>query len=252
MITSETANGVCTITLARPEKKNALSLAMYEALTRAINSAAADKSVRALLLTGQPGIFTAGNDLEDFLAAPTTTQDLPVIQFMRALMAFEKPVVAAVTGAAVGIGVTMLLHCDLVYVSEDARLSLPFVALGVVPEFCASLLLPLLMGHAKASEKLMLGLPFTAVEAVAVGLANSAHPASEVLNHARQVAERFNALPAGAVRDTKRLMRGGLRNAVEQTMNDEIAVFFERLKSPEAREAFQAFFEKRKPDFGKL
>jgi enoyl-CoA hydratase/carnithine racemase len=252
MITSDTAKGVCTITLARPEKKNALSLAVYQALTHALNTAASDNNVHAVLIAGQPGVFTAGNDLEDFLAAPPTTQDSPIIEFMRTLMAFEKPVIAAVTGTAVGIGVTMLFHCDLVYVSEDARLSMPFVALGVVPEFSVSLLLPLLIGHVKAAEKLMLGTPFTAAEAVSAGLANAALPAGEVLNHARQIAERFNALPAGAVRDTKRLMRAGLRDAVEQTMNDEIAVFFERLRSPEAREAFQAFFEKRKPDFSKL
>jgi enoyl-CoA hydratase/carnithine racemase len=252
MITSDTANGVCTITLARPEKKNALSLAMYEALTHALSAAASDNDARAVLIAGQPGVFTAGNDLEDFLAAPPMAQDSPVLQFMRTLQRFEKPVVAAVTGAAVGIGVTMLLHCDLVYVSNDARLSLPFVSLGLVPEYGASLLLPRLMGHVKAAEKLMLGAPFTASEAVEIGLANAALPAADVLNHARQAAERFNALPAGAVRDTKRLMRAGLRAAVDQAMNEEIDVFVQRLQSPEAKEALQAFLEKRKPDFRKL
>jgi enoyl-CoA hydratase/carnithine racemase len=224
---------------------------MYEALTRALNAAASDSNVSAVLIAGQPGVFTAGNDLEDFLAAPPTAQDSPVLQFMRTLQQFEKPVIAALTGAAVGIGVTMLLHCDLVYVSADARLSLPFVSLGLVPEFGASLLLPRLMGHVKAAEKLMLGAPFTAAEAVELGLANAALPAAEVLNHSRQIAERFNALPPGAVRDTKRLMRSGLSAAVDQAMADEVAVFIERLQSPEAKEAFQAFFEKRKPRFNR-
>ena len=252
MITSEISNGVCTITIARPEKKNALSMAMYAELKRALDAAGPDNTVRAVLITGQPNVFTAGNDLEDFLSAPPTTQDSPVVQFMHALKSFEKPVIAAVTGAAVGIGVTMLLHCDLVYVSEDARLSLPFVSLGLVPEYGASLLLPRLMGHVKAAEKLMLGAPFTAAEAVELGIANAALPAGEVLSHARQTAERFNALPAGAVRETKRLMRAGLSAAVDKTINDEITVFVERLQSPEAKEAFRAFFEKRKPDFSRL
>jgi enoyl-CoA hydratase/carnithine racemase len=171
---------------------------------------------------------------------------------MRALATCDKPVVAAVTGAAVGIGTTMLLHCDLVYVATDARLAMPFVSLGLVPEFASSLLIPRLMGHARASERLLLGEPFTGVEAVALGIANAALPAAEVLAHAQRVAERFNLLAPGAVRDTKRLMRAAWHSDVARALHEEAVVFAERLRSPEAREAFQAFIEKRKPDFSRM
>ena len=241
-----TSAGICTIEIARPEKKNALTLAMYEAMTQALTTASTDDAVRVALIAGQPGVFAAGNDLEDFLSAPPTSEDSPVLRFMRALQSFEKPVVAAVTGTAIGIGVTMLLHCDLVYVSRDAKLAMPFVSLGLVPEFGASLLIPRLLGHVKAAEKLMLGTPFTGEDAVEMGIANAALPADEVLAHAREAAERLTRLPAGALRDTKRLMRAGLRNAVEQTIRDEVAVYAERLHSPEAKEAFSAFLQKRK------
>ena len=208
------------------------------------------------LLTGQPGIFTSGNDLEDFMARPPQiggdAPESPVARFMRTLLDCDKPVVAAVTGAAIGIGTTMLLHCDFVYVSDEARLAMPFVGLGLVPEFASSLLVPQLMGPRRAAEKLLLGEPFTAEQAVECGIANAVLPASEVVNHARRVAERFNALPPGAVRQSKQLMRAPLREAVLQTIAREGAVFSERLRSPEAKEAFQAFFEKRKPDFSKF
>ena len=183
---------------------------------------------------------------------PPSGADSSVIRFMHSLLEFDKPVVAAVTGAAVGIGVTMLLHCDLVYVSADARLSMPFVSLGVVPEFAASFVLPRLVGHVKASELLLLGAPFTGLQAVELGIANAAFPANEVLANARGVAERFNALPAGAVRDAKALLRAGSKGAIAHAVRTEADVFPERLRSPEAKEAFQVFFEKRKPDFSKL
>jgi enoyl-CoA hydratase/carnithine racemase len=164
-------------------------------------------------------------------------------------MECDKPVVAAVTGAAVGIGTTLLLHCDLVYVSDEARLAMPFVSLGLVPEFASSLLVPQLMGQRKAAEKLLLGDPFTGAEAVECGIANAVLPATEVLNHARRMAERFNGLPPSAVRESKRLMRAGQRELVAQTVATEASIFSTRLRSPEAQEAFQAFFQKRKPDF---
>jgi enoyl-CoA hydratase/carnithine racemase len=245
-------NGVVTIEIARPEKKNALTLAMYQAMADAVNAAVADAAVRAVLITGQPGVFTSGNDLEDFMQRPPAGEDSPVFRFMRALLDCDKPVVAAVTGAAVGIGTTMLLHCDLVYVSDEARLAMPFVGLGLVPEYASSLLVPRLMGQAKAAEKLLLGDPFTAADAVELGLANAVLPAAEVLNHARRMAERFNALPPQAVRDTKRLLRAPLRDAVQAAMRAEGETFSRRLRSPEAMEAFQAFFEKRRPDFSKF
>jgi len=243
--------GVFTIEIARPEKKNALTVAMYSAMTAAIRKAEAETEVQALLITGQPGVFTAGNDLADFMKQPPTGEDSPVFQFMYALAECEKPVVAAVTGAAVGIGVTMLLYCDLVYIGTDARLSLPFVSLGLVPEFGSSLLLPRLMGQVQAAEKLLVGEPFTAAEAVRCGLANAECPPGEVLARARGAAERFSTLPAGAVRDSKRLLRAGSREQVLSTIRAEAAVFSQRLHSAEAREAFQAFFEKRQPDFSK-
>jgi enoyl-CoA hydratase/carnithine racemase len=251
-IKTATAGGVATIEMARPEKKNALTMAMYQAMADAIAAAQADASVRAVLITGQPGVFTSGNDLEDFMQRPPQGADSPVFRFMRALLECDKPVVAAVTGAAIGIGTTMLLHCDLVYVSDEARLAMPFVSLGLVPEFASSLLLAQRIGHARAAEKLLLGDPFGPQDAVDCGIANAVLPASEVLNHARRVAERFAALPPAAVRESKKLMRRTQAEPVLQAIEAEGRVFAERLRSPEAREAFTAFFEKRKPDFTKF
>ena len=163
--------------------------------------------MRALLITGQPGIFTSGNDIEDFMQRPADGTESPAFVFMKALLACDKPVVAAVTGAAIGIGTTMLLHCDFVYVSDEARLAMPFVSLGLVPEFASSLVVPQLMGNVRAAEKILLGDPFTGAEAVECGIANAVLPAGEVVLHARRVAERFNALPPGAVQESKRLLR---------------------------------------------
>ena len=252
-IKTATLNGVATIEIARPEKKNALTVAMYQAMSEALRAAQADPAVRAVLITGQPGIFTSGNDIEDFIARPpesgSNAANSPVFQFMQALATCEKPVIAAVTGAAIGIGTTLLLHCDLVYVSDEARLAMPFVSLGLVPEFAASLIVPRLMGHVKAAEKLLLGEPFTPQDAVDMHIANAVLPAGEVVSHARRVAERFNALPPGAVRDTKRLMKRVSAAETIDTIAVEGAIFSSRLRSPEAMEAFQAFFQKRKPDF---
>ena len=252
-IRSATLNGVATIEIARPEKKNALTAAMYQAMADALRAAQADSGVRAVLITGQPGIFTSGNDIEDFMSRPPGEgMDAPVFQFMLALADCDKPVIAAVTGAAIGIGTTMLLHCDFAYVCDEARLAMPFVGLGLVPEFASSLLLPQLMGQARAAEKLLLGDPFTAADAVECGLANAVLPAGEVVNHARRVAERFNSLPPGAVREAKKLLRKPQAEAVRQTIRSEAELFAARLRSPEAMEAFQAFFQKRKPDFSKF
>jgi enoyl-CoA hydratase/carnithine racemase len=249
-------DGVLTIEIARPEKKNAFTREMYTAAAQALHAADADAAVRAVLLCGQPGIFTSGNDIEDFLSRPpgqgSDAQDSPVFRFLNALTNCGKPVVAAVTGAAIGVGATMLLHCDFVYVSDEARLAMPFVSLGLVPEFASSLLLPQLMGQRRAAEKLLLGDPFTAQEAVDCGLANAVLPAAEVLPHARRVALRFNALPPGAVRESKKLMRDHQRTLVMEAIRTEGAVFSARLRSPEVREALQAFLEKRKPDFSKF
>jgi enoyl-CoA hydratase/carnithine racemase len=254
-IRTATLNGVATIEIARPEKKNAITVAMYQAMADALNAANADPAVRAVLITGQPGIFTSGNDIDDFMQGPRQAADFgqsPVFQFMRALHGCEKPVVAAVTGAAIGIGTTMLLHCDLVYVSDEARLAMPFVSLGLVPEFASSLIVPRLVGHVKAAEKLLLGEPFTGEEAVEMRIANAVLPAAEVVPHARRMAERFNALPPSAVRDSKKLLRRGQTGPVLETIAAESEVFGARLTSPEAREAFSAFFQKRRPDFSQF
>ena len=245
-------NGVAVIEIARPEKKNALTQAMYTAMAEAIVAADADAAIRAVLITGQPGIFTSGNDLEDFMQRPPSSEESPVFQFMKALADCGKPVVAAVTGGAIGIGTTMLLHCDLVYVSDEARLAMPFVGLGLVPEYAASLLIPQRVGHARATELLLLGEPFNGERAVELGIANAVLPAAEVVNHARRMAERFNALPPGAVRESKALMRRGQQALVKETIAVEAEIFGRRLRSPEAQEAFQAFFQKRKPDFSKF
>jgi len=245
-------NGVATIEIARPEKKNALTMAMYDEMAAALQAAGENPAVRAVLFTGQPGIFTSGNDLEDFMQRPPQGQDSPVFRFMKALLECEKPVVVAVTGAAIGIGCTMLLHSDLVYVSDEARLAMPFVSLGLVPEYASSLLVPQLMGHRRAAEKLMLGDPLTPQEAVDTGLANAVLPASEVLPHARRMAERFNQLPPSAVKQTKQLMRRWQGEKVREVIAIEGDLFGKGLRSPEAREAFQAFFEKRRPDFSKF
>ncbi len=248
----EVDDGVATLLIDRPEKKNALTQAMYSRLAEGLAAAAADDSVRALLITGHPGVFTAGNDLHDFLGQGELTEDAPVFAFMRALAGFEKPVVAAVTGHAVGIGVTLLLHCDLVYVAAGARLSLPFVSLGLVPEFASSLLLPQRLGHARAAELLLLGKPFTAEEAVAMGLANDVVAPEQVAAFAREIAARFNELPPDGVRESKRLMKSAQAQQVQQTIAAEGAVFGARLGGAEVREAVAAFFEKRPPDFASL
>jgi enoyl-CoA hydratase/carnithine racemase len=251
-IKTATFNGVATIEIARPEKKNAITADMYRAMAEALDAAGQDAAVRAVLITGQPGIFSSGNDLDDFMQRQVDLVDSTIFQFMQALTRCEKPVVAAVTGAAIGIGTTMLLHCDLVYVSDEARLAMPFVSLGLVPEFASSLLVPQLLGHVKAAEKLLLGEPFSGSDAVEFGLANAVLPPGEVLPHARRMAERFNALPPSAVRQSKQLLRAAQKQLVEQTMRNEGDIFSQRLRSPEAQEAFQAFFQKRRPDFSQF
>ena len=201
-IKTATLNGVATIEIARPEKKNAITGEMYHQMAAALDAAKADGAVRAVLITGQPGIFTSGNDIEDFMKRPPG--EPPAYVFMRALMGCDKPVIAAVTGAAIGIGTTMLLHCDFVYVSDEARLAMPFVSLGLVPEFASSLIVPQLMGNVRAAEKLLLGDPFTGADAVECGIANAVLPAGRggaAMPDAWPSAS--TALPPGAVRESK-------------------------------------------------
>jgi enoyl-CoA hydratase/carnithine racemase len=251
-IHSETVNGVARIRIARPEKKNAVTGAMYGELAAAVAAAHDDRAVRALLIHGGPDIFTAGNDLEDFLNNPPAGPEAPVFQFMQMLGYAEKPVVAAVNGAAVGIGTTMLMHCDLVYCADNAMFSMPFVSLGVCAEFASSLLVPLAAGYHKAAEKLLLADPISAEEALDMGLVNRILPPGEVFDHAVRQAERFNQLPPASVRETKRLMKAGWKSLVEKTIIEEATSFTKMVRSPEAREAFTAFYERRKPDFSQF
>ena len=248
----EKSSGVCAITFNRPEKKNAFTHAMYTAAIEALVEAGKDNAVRSILITGAGSAFTAGNDLYDFMNNPPSSIDSPVLQFLRTLIDAEKPIVVAVNGAAVGIGVTMLLHCDLVYVSTEAKLTAPFVPLGLCPEGASSLLLPRIAGMAKANEVLLLGEPVDAAFAVDAGLAARALPPAELAAFARAKAQRLADLPAASVRASKELMRGHLRERTHAHLNTEAAKFGERLGSPEAIEAFTAFFEKRKPDFAQF
>lgn len=245
-------NGVARIEIARPEKKNAITAAMYQSMADALTSAHKDSAVRAILIYGQRDIFTAGNDLEDFMKNPPADMNAPVFQFMQALGYAEKPVVAAVNGAAVGIGTTMLMHCDLVYCADNSVFSMPFVSLGLCPEFASSLLIPLNAGYHKAVEKLLLADPISAHEALEMKIVNGVLPRDDVLEHATKQAERFNQLPPASVRTTKRLLRAGWKTLTEKVIADEANSFGALVRSDEAKEAFTAFFERRKPDFSKF
>lgn len=251
-IAYQSDQGVATITFDRPAKKNAITAEMYGQFAARLAEASADDAVRAVLVTGAGGAFTAGNDLKDFSNPAFARVDSPVLTFMQGLAAFEKPVVAAVEGIAVGIGVTMLLHCDLVYAADDATFSMPFTSLGLVPEFASTLLLAQVAGRVRAAEKLLLGKPFPAAEAVVMGLANAVLPKGEVLAHAQKMARSFSALPPGAVRDTKKLLRHGEAVAVKEAILREASYFGPRLAGEEAREAIAALLEKRAPDFSKF
>jgi enoyl-CoA hydratase/carnithine racemase len=248
-IDTQVTDGIQTVTFNRPAKKNAITAAMYASLADAMRNAQDDTSVRVIVIAGQPEIFTAGNDLDDFLNAPPSGNDSPVFRFLHAISTAEKPVVAAVRGAAVGIGTTLLLHCDLVYAGRGARFALPFTQLGLCPEAASSLLLPRLVGHQRAAEKLLLGEMFGADEAHAIGLVTTVLDDDAVLAHAQKQAAKLAALPASSVRTTKWLMKSDDAPAVAARMQKEGGTFRELLGSPEAREAFAAFLEKRKPDF---
>jgi enoyl-CoA hydratase/carnithine racemase len=235
-ILSSKANGILTLEFNRPERKNAITTVMYQAMADAINEAGQDASVRVILITGKPEIFTAGNDLDDFLktAKPTDAgafTDRPVFQF---------------------IGTTMLMHCDLVYAADSAKFSVPFAQLGLCPEFGSSALLPQIAGHARAAEKLMLGEPFLAQEAYDMGLVSKVLPAADVLAYAQGQAAKLAALPATSIRNTKRLMNAGRPGDIQAVIETEGQLFGQMLLAPEAKEAFTAFFEKRKPDFSKF
>ncbi len=239
------------IQLNRPDKKNAITTAMYAALADAIVAADADRSVRVMLLHGAGDGFTAGNDLHDFLANPPQTGDRPAFRFLHAISHAAKPIVAAVHGVAIGIGTTMLGHCDLVYAAEGTRFHLPFVNLGLCPEGASSVLLPLTAGYQRAAELLMLAEPFDAAKARAIGLVTEVVPGSELLATAAAAAQRLAAKPPQSLRVTKQLLKRALMPQIEAALAAELREFAARLASPEAKEAFAAFFEKRPADFSK-
>jgi enoyl-CoA hydratase/carnithine racemase len=244
--------GVMTITFNRLDKKNSITSDMYAAMADAVAQAAADASVRVVLFQGHESIFSAGNDIGDFLNKPPSTKESPVFRFLRGIATFEKPLLAAVAGPAVGIGTTMLFHCDLVYAGDNAAFSMPFVNLGLCPEAASSLLAPRMFGYHRAAEALLMGDPFFAEAAQEVGLVNRVVPPTEVNGYAQAQARKLAGKPLSSLIETKRLMKGGYQQEVLAKMDEEGASFGRMLREPAAREAFGAFMEKRKPDFSKL
>jgi enoyl-CoA hydratase/carnithine racemase len=244
--------GVMTITFNRLDKKNSITSTMYAAMADAVAQAAADASVRVVLFQGHESIFSAGNDIGDFLNQPPSTKASPVFRFLRGITTFEKPLLAAVAGPAVGIGTTMLFHCDLVYAGDNAAFSMPFVNLGLCPEAASSLLAPRMFGYHRAAEALLMGDPFFAEAAQEVGLVNRVVPPTEVNGYAQAQARKLAGKPLSSLIETKRLMKGGYQQEVLAKMDEEGASFGRMLREPAAREAFGAFMEKRKPDFSKL
>ena len=250
-ILTHTDAGVMTITFNRLDKKNSITSSMYAAMADAVAQAGADPSVRVVVFQGHESIFSAGNDIGDFLNQPPTTQESPVFRFLRGIANFEKPMLAAVAGPAVGIGTTMLFHCDLVYAGDNAAFSMPFVNLGLCPEAASSLLAPRMFGYHRAAEALLMGEPFFAEAAQEVGLVNRVVPPTEVNGYAQAQARKLAAKPLTSLIATKRLMKGDTQ-AVLQKMDEEGQDFGRMLREPAAKEAFGAFMEKRKPDFSKV
>jgi enoyl-CoA hydratase/carnithine racemase len=250
-ITLDVSDGVMTLTFNRRDRKNAITAAMYAALADALAEASTRDAVRVVVLQGHETVFSAGNDIADFLESPPSGTDSPVYRFLSGIASFPKPLVAAVCGPAVGIGTTLLLHCDLVYAGDNAVFSLPFVDLGLCPEAAASLLLPQLMGYHRAAEALLLGEPIRADAALAAGLVNRVVPPREANPLAQAQARKLATKPLRSLIETKRLMKAGQAQQVARQMVEEGASFERMLREPAAREAFAAFMEKRRPDFSR-
>jgi enoyl-CoA hydratase/carnithine racemase len=248
-ILSHFENGVLTLTLNRLEKKNSLTSAMYAELVQALDSAQSDPQTKVVLIQGHETVFSAGNDIADFLQQPASSEDSPVFRFLRGIAVFPKPLIACVCGPAVGIGTTMLFHCDLVYAGDNAAFSMPFVNLGLCPEAGSSLLAAQLMGHQRAAEALLLGEPFLAETALEMGLVSRVLPPTEVNAYAQQQALKMATKPMSSLMETKRLMKTGLTPQVLERIQQEGLAFGRMLKEPAAIEAFSAFMEKRKPVF---
>lgn len=252
-IQTELQDGVFTLRLNRPDKKNALTQAMYTAMAESLDQADQDPAVRVILITGTPDCFSSGNDLQDFLnSPPSTTGDAPVLRFMLTLARVQKPVVAAINGPAVGVGTTILFHVDLAYAGEHARFHMPFVNIGICPEYASTLLLPRMIGHVQAAELVMLAEPFTAAKALDCRLINAVLPDAEVLATARAKALKLAQQPPQALRTTKMLLKRWDKDKVNEVILHEAEHFGAMLRGAEAREAIGAFIQKRKPDFSKF
>lgn len=251
-ILSHIDQGVMTLTFNRVDKKNAITSAMYASLADALAQAQDDAAVRVLLIQGHETIFTAGNDIADFLNNPPGDQNAPVFRFLRHISTFTKPVLAAVAGPSVGIGTTLLFHCDLVYAGDNAAFSMPFVNLGLCPEAASSYLVPNMLGYHRAAEALLMGEPFMAEAALEVGFVNRVVPPTEVNAYAQAQARKLAAKPLSSLVETKRLMKAPHAERVKAQMAEESVSFGRMLREPAAKEAFGAFMEKRKPDFSKL
>jgi enoyl-CoA hydratase/carnithine racemase len=248
----DTDDGVMTLTINRIEKKNSFTQPMYAALADALQHASDSADVRVVVVQGHATIFSAGNDISDFLSGASASADAPVFKFLRTIARFPKPLIAAVCGPAVGIGTTMLFHCDLVYAGDNAAFSMPFVNLGLCPEAASSFLVPQMMGYHRAAEALLLGEPFMAEAALEVGLINRIVPPSEANALAQAQARKLASKPISSLIETKRLMKKSNAAPVQAHMEEELHSFGRMLREPAAREAFTAFMEKRRPDFSKV
>jgi len=248
-VVTERSGGVLRVQLNRPAKKNAMTSAMYVTIADSLNAAAKDEDIRVVLWYGAGDSFCAGNDVEDFLKNPPGPGESPQARLINALVNFEKPIVAAVQGAAVGGGTTMLTHCDFVYAGESAKFQMPFINLGLVPEFGSSYSIPARIGYLRAAELIQLGLPFDAARAAELGLVTRVIPDLKLLATATETAQRLAEKPAGALQACKRLMRRPERDQLEQAAKLENEEFSLRVRSADAKEAFTAFIEKRPPDF---
>lgn len=252
-VQTELQNGIFQLVINRPEKKNALTSIMYEALVAGLQKAESDDSVRAIVLRGNGDSFTAGNDIEDFVQKPWKGQAVPPAeQFIRAMAFARKPVIAAAHGLAVGIGTTILLHCDLVYAAEETKFMMPFVNLGIIPEAGSTLLLTSLIGQRRAAELLLLAEPFSAQRAYELGIVSRVLPGDQVLPAALKAARTLAEKPARAIRLTKEMMKQHLRADLDRVIREEVLAIAGQLESPETHEALSAFLEKRKPDFSRF
>jgi enoyl-CoA hydratase/carnithine racemase len=250
-IITERSGSILRVELNRPAKKNAMTSRMYEALADIFNEAAKDERTGVVLWHGAGDSFCAGNDVEDFLKNPPGPGESPQARLMNAFIDFDKPLVAAVNGAAIGGGTTMLTHCDFVYAGESTKFQMPFINLAVVPEFGSSCSVPARIGHIRAAELILLGLPFDARRAADLGFVTQVVPDHDVLATATETARKLAAKPAGALQASKRLIKGPFREQIKAAMRAENEEFSKRVRSDDAKEALAAFLEKRRPDFNR-